>query len=99
MSDRIWEFIFRHDSLDFTWRVPRFFITRWRILRTWWEPKERWCRSIKVGDWVEDCRGEVHVVERDGDDVILADGFHCSLWNCCCPPPGQYPSYWLEYEV
>lgn len=100
MIDRIWDFIFAHDSLNFIWRTESWIRRRYRILRHWFDPKERWCRSVKVGHWVEDCRGEVHAIEnRDGDDVILEDGYHCSLWNCCSPPPGQYPSSWDEHDA
>lgn len=86
-ADRFWDWVFEHDSLDFVWKTERWFRTRYRILRTWNDPREKWCRSVKVGDYVEDCRGLVlRVSERDGDDVILEDGAHCSLWHCCDDP-------------
>lgn len=40
-----------------------------------------------VGDYVEDCRLEVHLITAvdhdDPDTVTFEDGFTCSLWNCC----------------
>lgn len=50
-----------------------------------------------VGDLVEDCRGQVHrIAELDADDpdtVIFADGFGCSLWNCCDVPKETHASH------
>jgi hypothetical protein len=43
-----------------------------------------------IGDKVEDCRGQVHAITEldpeDPDTVTFADGFSCSLWNCCGLP-------------
>lgn len=40
----------------------------------------------QVGDEVVDCRGDVHTItERDGDDVVLDDGFGCSVVHCLEP--------------
>jgi hypothetical protein len=40
----------------------------------------------QVGDLVRDCRGVVGLIaERDDDDVIMDDGFGCSIIHCLEP--------------
>lgn len=66
----------------------------WRSLYPWllhpvdryrWHRKGR--RVPRAGDFVQDCRGQVHqVVTADGDDLVLDDGYRCSWMHCCGPP-------------
>src|SRR5688500_12379144 len=48
--------------------------------------KNWWCSTIKVGAVVCDCKyHHQRVVELNGDDAILEDGMHVSLFSCCSP--------------
>lgn len=60
----------------------------------------------QVGDEVKDCRNEYHTIaERDGDDVVLEDGFGCSVVHClepaipsraCLSEPGYGDCMWYN---
>lgn len=40
----------------------------------------------QVGDTVKDCRERVGtIIERDDDDVVMDDGFGCSVEHCLEP--------------
>lgn len=44
------------------------------------------------GDLVCDCRFQhLKIKVRDDDDLILEDGFSCSLIDCCDPPEHDWP--------
>lgn len=49
-----------------------------------WDPQ--------VGDVVCDCRfRHLKIAKRNKDDVVLEDGFSCSLEYCCDPPDHAEP--------
>lgn len=44
----------------------------------------KWHHRPKVGDWVEDCRHQVHrVTDIQGDDLTLDDDTSVSWMHCC----------------
>lgn len=54
--------------------------------RVHWFYWRKWRNRPKVGDRVEDCRGEIHMVTKidpDGDQLTLEDGSGASWMNCC----------------
>ena len=87
--DSFWEYVY-------VFLVPSPICRAWRYVSLWilhpknayWRyKKNKWCRNVKVGDIVCDCRGRhVKVAQRDDyDDITTEDGFGCSLWHCCSP--------------
>jgi hypothetical protein len=61
----------------------------WRIVRhprVWYSDWRKWHDRPAIGEWIEDCRYQVHQVVRFGgteDDLILDDG-HSASWMSCC---------------
>lgn len=70
----------------------------WQRLATWLRQLRRHVSPAKAGfdpqagDVICDCRyRHLRIAARDGDNLTLEDGAHCSLTHCCDPPDHTWP--------
>lgn len=69
-----------------SWRAARHPIYYYRRVQ-----HNRWCDSVRVGDWVCSCSGDHVQVEalEDRDTILASDGSRYSLAACCVPIEGD----------
>lgn len=99
LSDRYWEsFPFLESLIDLRiWREDHFrwYYRRKRIRLHRKNMMEKFGFVPGPGDWIEDCRPEVHQItsvdSRDPDEVTVDDGWTFSLWHCCSLPRKNHP--------
>lgn len=82
------------------WKIGRFAHDRYHV--PYDDPvkvKERWCKTVKVGDVVCDCRGRHITVAEilEHEDVLDTEGNRCSLFHCCDAVEDDNSCH--EYEV
>lgn len=80
--DKLWWELDRY-----TWRSRSWI----RYPRSNYYRRRKWKSRPVEGDWIEDCRGQVHqVAKADGDDLILDDGYSVSWMHCCTHATGEH---------